>query len=148
MNLITLKREEISCLISIITNRLKEANLTESSDILRTIEFIQGGYDCRFMGAYVDSIEDPKIALVLTHYPDIFSYTTTCSIALIYVAPELRGKPNNFSELIRISKNYARLNNAKRLIGSSWVFRNAPSISKLFEKEGFEIQEVTYTINV
>ena len=142
--LITLRKEDIPCLRNILSRRAIESNLAEQPTVEKYMEFLMLGYDQQVIGAYADDLVDPKICLLMVSVVNPASDTKAAHILLIYVDPLIRGNPSVFSDLVTYAENYTKLVGATHLVSSSWTFRGSRSISALWEKFGFEEQEIKY----
>jgi hypothetical protein len=136
-----LKRNQLGCLRQVLIERIKEANLTERSNVDHCISNLEKGYEGKFMGAYVDKVEDPEVVLIMSHFPGVATLNLVACINLIYVVPSKRGDTSTLAVLLRTAENYARMNGADSVLGTSWVYRGAEDTSKVWLGNGYEPQE-------
>jgi hypothetical protein len=102
---------------------------------------LEKGYEGKYMGAYVDRIENPEVVLIISHFPGMTTFNIVAYINLIYVAPSKRGDVSVVGVLLKTSENYAKLNGADSLVGTSWIYRGSEDTSKMWIANGFEVQE-------
>lgn len=139
-----LKKTQLGCLRQVLTERIRESNIEKRSTVDFCFSGMDRGYDGKYMGAYVDDAAEPTVALVMSHFPGMATFNLLAFINLIYVKPERRGDPKVLEVLLRTAENYAKLNGADTLVGSSWLYRGSEDSSKMWERNGFEIQEKIY----
>jgi len=144
MTLKPLKREQLTCLIDILQKRIAESKLETRSTLSDAIKTLERGYDGRFMGAYVDDFDDPKHCLIMAHFPGMATKDVLANICLIYSAPEERGNPENTTVLLQTAENYARMNSATSVVGTSWIYRGCKDSGPFWKANGFEVQETAY----
>jgi hypothetical protein len=136
-----LKKNQLSSLKKVFADRIKESNLQMRSTPELCLFNAERGYDGKYLGAYADSVEDPKVVLIMTHFPGMATFNMMAFINLIYIVPEKRGDADVVEVLLRTAENYARLNGADSVIGTSWIYRGAKDTSKMWIDAGFEPQE-------
>ena len=136
-----LKKNQLACLRTVLQKRIKESNLQVRSTVDLCLFNIERGYDGKYAGAYVDDAENPEVVLIMTHFPGTATFNMMAFINLIYVNPEKRGDPETLKVLLRTAENYAKMNGADCLVGTSWIYRGAEDTSKMWTTAGFEPQE-------
>lgn len=139
-----LRQNQLDCLDPLIAARLAESNLLDRSTVESAKANLIRGYEARYMGAYVDDVENPKYCLIMATFPGMATSDLMAQIVLIYVSPEVRGDVEALNIMVNTAENYARLNGASSLTGSSWLFRGSEDIGSIWKHYGFEIQETTY----
>lgn len=138
-----LRKEQFPCLTEIFKQRIIESNLQDRTTIEDLFRNLSLGYDSRTMGAYVDDVEKPNHCLIMSHFPGVVVNGIMAYISLIYSTPEHRST-ENAAVLLRTAENYARLNGASMLLGSSWVYRGSQDTGLFWVHNGFEVQETAY----
>lgn len=139
-----LRKDQFDCLRSILKIRLEESNLstlTTVDFILRKLETLYGMHSA---GAYVDDFDSPKHCLLMTHFPSSLVPGVVAYISLIYSIPEERGDTKAVDVLFETAENYARLNGAIAVSGSSWIFRGSKGTDALWKSRKYEAQETVY----
>jgi hypothetical protein len=136
-----LKKSQLACLRQVMLDRIKESNITERSNVDFCMGNLEKGYDGKYMGAYVDKVEDPEVVLIISHFPGMATFNIVAHINLIYVAPTKRGDASVVGVLLKTAENYAKFHGADSLIGTSWIYKGAEDTSKMWLASGFEPQE-------
>jgi len=145
MRLYPLLPEQFAVLKPILAERLKESHLDKVTTPEIIIEKLTHLYSIRSAGVYVDDVKDPKHVLGMTHFPSLWGKGVDATISLIYTRPAFRGNQEHVDTLYRTAENYARLNGASTLTGSSWLLDGSKRTDALWEKHGFSLQSITYT---
>ena len=136
-----LKKNQLSNLKKVFADRIKESNLQLRSTPELCLFNAERGYDGKYLGAYADNIEDPKVVLIMTHFPGMATFNMMAFVNLLYVEKSMRGDPEVVKVLLRTAENYAKLNGADAVVGTSWIYRGARDTSKMWTDAGFEPQE-------
>lgn len=136
-----LKKTQLGCLRKIFAERIKESKITHRSTPEFCLFSAEKGYDGKYLGAYADNIEEPKVVLIMTHFPGMATFNLMAYVNLIYVAPDKRGDTSVVEVLIRTAENYAKLNGADSVVGTSWIYRGCKDTSRMWTEAGFEPQE-------
>ena len=139
-----LRKDQFECLRSILQARLEEANLTTFTSVDFVLAKLETTYGMHCAGAYVDDFDAPKHCLIISHFPSTLIPGTVAYINLIYSLPSARGNPEDVKVLFDTAENYARLNGAIAISGSSWVFRGSKGTDALWKSHKYEAQEITY----
>jgi len=125
-------------------HRIEEANLVGKTTVEHCLAKLEEGYNARSMGAYVDSLESPSCCLIMAHFPGVVMMGTSAFILFAYASPEKRGTPGLFESIVSTAENYAKLNGASSVFGSSWLYKGCRGIDSLWKASGYEIQESVY----
>ena len=144
MTLKTLRAQDFGCLTEIFAKRIEESNLQDRSTVDYALKSLERGYAGRYMGAYVDDFEKPTCCLIISHFPGMATSGIVAYINLIYISPELRGRSEIAKVLMQTAENYANLNSASVLIGTSWLYRGSKGSDAFWKDRGFEVQETQY----
>lgn len=136
-----LKKNQLGNLKRVFADRIKESKLQLRSTPELCLFNAERGYDGKYLGAYADNIEEPKVVLIMTHFPGMATFNMMAFINLLYVDESLRGDPEIVKVLLRTAENYAKLNGADSVVGTSWIYRGCKSTSKMWLSAGFEPQE-------
>jgi GNAT superfamily N-acetyltransferase len=139
-----LRSQDFGCLNEIFAKRIEESNLQERSSVDYALRSLERGYAGRYMGAYVDDFEKPTCCLIMSHFPGMSTSGVVAFINLIYIDPEHRGRSETAKVLMQTAENYARLNSANVLIGTSWLYRGSKGSDSFWQSRGFEVQETQY----
>ena len=135
---------KLDVLRGIFKQRIAEAKLTERSTVESCMESLKKGYELRYMAAYVDDVEDPQCCLIMAHFPGMATLGLMAHIALIYVCPKQRGKLEILNTLLSTAENYAKLNGAVYVAGTSWIYRGCKGTDEMWKSHGYEAQETIY----
>lgn len=144
MTLKPLRKDQFDCLRSILQARLEESNLTTRTSVDFILTNLEATYGLHRAGAYVDDFDAPKHCLIISHFPSALTHGTVAYINLIYSLPSARGNPEDVKVLFDTAENYARLNGAIAVSGSSWIFRGAKGTDTLWKSQKYEVQETVY----
>lgn len=144
MTLVPLRKDQLDCLRAIIQTRLEESNLTTLTSVDFIIAKLASFYGMRCAGAYVDDVDSPKHCLLMTHFPSSLIHGTVAYVSLIYSLPSARGNAEDAQVLFNTAENYARLNGAIAVSGSSWTFRGSKGTDALWKSQKYEVQETVY----
>jgi hypothetical protein len=144
MTLKPLRRNQFDCLRKLLEQRLKESHLEKLTSADYIIPKLEGCYDIRSAGAYVDDVDNPKHCLIMTHFQSAFIDGVAAFVSLLYSVPEARGNPEDLAVLFQTAENYARLNGCIRVTGSSWIFEGSKGIDALWLKKGYKPQETVF----
>lgn len=144
MTLKPLPASQFDCLRDLIGKRIVESNLQKRSTVDDAIITLTRGYDGRFMSAYADNFENPQFCLIMAHFPGMATAGTIAHISLMWVDPAHRGDAEALEVLFQTAENYARLNGADVLVGTSWLYRGSKGTDSLWLKKGYEVQETQY----
>lgn len=144
MKLLPLPEDKFDCLLPALQARVAEANLQQRTSAETILKTLRATYATRCAGAYVDSFENPRHVLIMTHFPGADVLGLQAFISFLYVAPEVRGNKDNLDDMFAAAANYAKLNGADILMGSSWIYRGAKASDLLWRSAGFEPQETVY----
>jgi hypothetical protein len=144
MKLYPLLPEQFDCLIPLLAERLEECKLSTLSSPEYILGKLKDFYSIRSAGAYVDDTNDPKHCLIMLHFPGVAVDRMLATISLIYTRIGHRGDPANVDVLFTTAENYARLNGADLLNGSSWLFDGSKRTDALWEKRGFTVESINY----
>jgi hypothetical protein len=143
MYLKPLKREQFDCLVPILQRRLEESGIADITSPEYAISKLESAYDMRAAGVYVDDEKSPKHCLIMSHFPGGMFEGVVAYINLIYTVPEERGDGASMKTMLRTAENYARLNGARFLQGSSWM-RGGKSTDSMWLEDGYILQEKTF----
>ena len=149
--MITLKpvrESEFDCLREAFALRLSESNMSEFGGVDDLLVKLRQGYARQCLGAYVDNVEKPQHVLVMGHFPGFLTQGSFASIILVYSIPEARGDTSAVDVMIATAENYARLNGAEYLLGTSWVYRGSADIDALWKFYDFEPRERVFIKNL
>lgn len=105
---------------------------------------LERGYTNRSMAAFVDDLENPRAALIMSLFEGLVTDDNYANIILIYVTPELRGDKNYGDALMKTAEAFARKAGANFLLGTSWLYKGSKGIDWFWKKRGFEPQETIY----
>lgn len=144
MTLKPLLPEQFDCLKPLLAERLKECKLSKLSSPEYIIQKLNDFYAIRSAGVYVDDVKDPKHCLIMTHFSGVAVDRLLATISLIYTRIGHRGNQANVDTLYATAENYARLNGADILTGSSWLFDGSKRTDALWEKHGFAVESINY----
>lgn len=144
MKLIPLTEDKFDCLRPALEARITESNLQDRSNPDKAIRMLRAAYGTRCAGAYVDNTEDPKHVLIMMHFPGVDTFGLQAMISVLYIAPEERGNAANLATMLSAAENYAKINGAEYITGSSWTYRGAKASDSLWRANGFEPQETVY----
>jgi hypothetical protein len=144
MRLFPLLPDQFDCLIPLLAERLEESKLTAFSSPEYLLKKLTDLYSIRSAGVYVDDVTDPRHCLIMTHFPGMTLDRVVATINLIYTRPAFRGDTQAVDALYKTAENYARLNGADVLQGSSWLFDGSKRTDALWTKLGFSLQSVSY----
>lgn len=136
--------DQFDCLKPLLEERLKESGLSKLSNPDYVLKRVKDLYSIRSAGAYVDDFRNPKHCLIMTHFPSMLIDDITASISLIYTRPEFRGNPEDVEVLYSTAENYARLNGAKTITGSSWLLGGGKRDDKPWNEREYALQSVSY----
>ena len=95
------------------------------------------------VGIWVDDIDSPTCLLIVTKGKFGVLNETFAFVNTIYVDKDKR-TPSLFTEMAQTAEVWARSNGCDSLQGSAWVYEGCDDCSRLWEKEGFSIQEKIY----
>lgn len=142
--MIPVPQSKLAILKPLFEAALKETHLDKrtSNDVM--LEKLKIGYDTRFMAAYVDSLESPKMTLVLANYPGLWMEESVAAVLLIYATPQVRALKSTLSSMREQMNSFAAVKKADTLVGGSILFRGARGIDSYWLNEGFEKQETSY----
>lgn len=144
MTLKPLRKEQFDCLRLLLQTRLEESNLTERTSVDFILSKLETLYGMHSAGAYVDDFDSPKHCLLMTHFPSSLVPGVVAYVSLIYSMPEARGDAKAVDVLFETAENYARLNGAIAVSGSSWIFRGSKGTDALWKSRKYEAQETVY----
>lgn len=132
---------------SILKEGIEEVGLGGRTSAEYGVQNIEKGYEARTLAAFVDDLEDPKSLLVVAVGRGPVLDETTAIIYRIWVRPDMRALREGVTLLRDMHETvnaYATQNSCATQTGGSWVFRGSPCIGKMWERFGYEIQEITY----
>jgi hypothetical protein len=97
------------------------------------------------VSVFVDKLENPSAALILTYSQAAYTNETTVIMNLVYVSEKARQESPRLAieladEMFATAEAFAKSKNADILQAASWVYRGSPDISPLLERKGFEPQ--------
>lgn len=139
-----LPQSKLENLRSLFEQAQKEMNLAERGDVQAGLERIDAGYISRSMAVYVDDVEKPSHCIVLATWPGIVTKGLLVAVILIYSLPEARGNTEAINVMMSTIENFAKLNGAECILGSSWKYLGARPIDSLWTSHGYVEQETTY----
>lgn len=129
--------------LDVISNIVKlahmENNLGERCSVEEAMERLVQGYAARCAAVYVDDLSAPSSCLILWGGSLI-----VVEVLLLYLAPELRADREARSVMRNTASNYARLNGADFVLGSSRANATDEWLSKLWLDDGFSETETFY----
>lgn len=137
-------QSKIGILQKIITDRIIESHLEHRSSVGEVMVKLERGYNERRMGAYVDDLNNPQCALIMSLFHGSATEDRYANIALAYVVPELRGKAEYGNALIETAEAYAKHHKANSLLGTSWLYKDSKDTGWFWKAKGFEPQETIY----
>lgn len=144
MTLKPLLPPQFDCLKPLLAEGLEESGLVGMSSPDYIIKKLTELYNIRSAGAYADSVESPKHCLIMTHFPSLLTDEVVATIHRIYTRKAFRGNPEDVDVLYSTAENYARLNGATTLVGSSWLFNGSKRTDALWTSKGYKLQSVNY----
>lgn len=148
MNLKPIPQSKLSCLIPIITHRIKESNLENRATVSEEMVKLERGYTTRLMAAFTDDFENPKAALIMSNFPSTVTDGNYAYCILYYVVPELRGKVEYGNALVETAKAYGKFHGCDHLVMTSWIYKGAKGTDAFLKKHGFEPQETSHVLEL
>ncbi len=136
-------QSQLGVLAKLLESARKEMKMEKRSDVGYTLARVEDGYSTRSMAAYVDSLESPKHCLILATWPGIVTSGMVAVVVLIYSLPQERS-PETAKVMMQTVENFARLNGANSILGSSWLYGCDKPIDSLWKSNGYVEQETTY----
>ena len=121
-----------------------EMVMPAKATVKQAMASMRQGYANKTLGIYVDHVVNPKHCLVLAHVPGVLMEGKMVVVLLIYSTPEERGRKDILDAMHLTIDNYARLNGAETIIGSSWIYRGSRGIDAMWKSRGYEPQETIY----
>lgn len=137
-------QNKLSCIERLLNAATKEMGMSNHTNVPYSLARLEDGYDTRSAAAYVDNLEDPKHCIVITYVPGMIRNGVVAFFRLIYSLPDVRS-PKIQKILIETGENFARLNGAVSISGSSWKLTSKRDIGPIWKTEGYTEQEVIYT---
>lgn len=144
MYLKPLRRDQFDILKPLLKHRLAESNIDKVTSPEYVISKLESFYDMRSAGVYVDNDEAPKHCLIMTHFPGGLIDGIVAFVNLIYTIPEARGDAEAMEVMLRTAENYARLNGATTISGSSWILGGSKGTDAMWTKDGYVPQETVF----
>jgi hypothetical protein len=127
-----------------LLTKAKDELKNDRADVDESLAAVENGYTNKRMGVYVDDLVSPKHCLILALMPGLATKGMLVTVLLIYSVPEERGRADIIDAMMFTIDNYATLNGATDILGSSWKYKGARGIDSLWLSRGYEIQETVY----